>query len=382
MNLVKPKLVSLDSSTIGKVAKDYFSSNAQQRRDARGFVEQLTQLGVYVALSLTQVIEVIRHQNDSVTTSRFRFLASLPLIAWVRPYDNSWFVGSAVSIAVRELHSLNHKGASSWSEIVSVTREQLWETGTGRDMFVEENPVWGHLIADARKHQNHERYISSVAKPDSGGFYSEKLSDLRSLPRRPKEKRHEFFRHFAAAMANKIRNHGDKRVTDEEAYRISNSFTLDTVERIESFEARGGDVLENIVLSYGVPPSLVNDDMTMGEFGELCVMAKQLKMIAKKIKPPIEITLETYGPDALPSMTLERRLSAIQQKEHRISGSDLGDSHLAILSLYCDAVEVDKRTYNFLNRIRKDDKSFDALMGLLIREPDYRLIPKTLGYSG
>lgn len=382
MNLVKPKLVSLDSSTIGKVAKDYFSSNAQQRRDARDFVDQFTHLGVYVALSLTQVIEVIRHQNDSVTTSRFRFLADLPLVAWVRPYDNSWFVGSAVSIAARELHSLSHKGASNWSEIVSVTREQLWETGTGRDMFVEENPVWAHLIADARKHQNHERYVSSIAKPDSGGFYNEKLSDLRSLPRRPKEKRHEFFRHFVAAMATKIRDQGDKRVTDEEANGISESFTLDTVEQIETFEARGGDVLENILLSYGIPPSLVHDDMTMGEFGELCVMVRQLKMVANKIKPSIDITLATYGPDALPSMTLERRLSAIQQKEHRVSGSDLGDGHLAVLSMYCDAIEVDKRTYNLLNRIRKDDKSLDTLMGLLIREPDYRLIPKTLRYKG
>ena len=382
MILAKPKLISLDSSTLGKVAKDYFSSDAQRRLDARTFIEQLTELGVYVALSLTQIIEVIRHQNDVVTTNRLRFLARLPLIAWVRPYDNSWFVGSAVSIAVRELHSLVHEGASNWSDIVSITRERLWETGTGKDMFVEENPVWNILVGEARKYQSDEQYISSIAKSDPEGLFDRKLSELFSLPRRPIEKRREYFGQFASKMTANIKTHGDKRISDEEAQSISTDFALDTIERIENYEAQGGDVLQNILQNSGVPASLINHNMTMGEFGELCVLASKLKMAADKINPPIKITLESYGPEALPSMTLDRRLAAIQQNEQRVSGSDLGDGHISVLSLYCDAIEVDKRTLPFLNRIRRDDTGLDKLMGTLFRKPDYRLIPKTLGDGG
>jgi hypothetical protein len=262
-----------------------------------------------------------------------------------------------------------------------MTRERLWETGTGKEMFVEGNPVWNILVEEARKYQNNERYISSIAKSDPGGLYDRRLSELFSLPRRRAEKRREYFDQFAATMTAKIKDHGDKRVSDEEAQVISNNFALDTIERIENLEAQGGDVLQNIVLNSGVPVSLIHDNMTMGEFGELCVMASKLKMVAGKINPPIDITLETYGPEALPSMTLDRRLAAIQQNEQRVSGSDLGDGHISVLSLYCDAIEVDKRTLPFLNRIRKNDCDLDKLMKTLFREPDYRLIPKMLGYG-
>jgi hypothetical protein len=204
---------------------------------------------------------------------------------------------------------------------------------------------------------------------------------LYSLPRRPVEERSEYFGQFAAAMTTKIKTHGDKRVSDEEARAISHDFASDTIERIKNYEAQGGDVIQNIVLNSGVPASLIHDNMTMEEFGELCVLASQLKTVAEKVNPPIDITLETYGPEALPSMTLDRRLATIQQNEQRVSGSDLGDGHISVLSLYCDAVEVDKRTLPFLNRIRKHDGDFDALMGTLFRESDYRRIPRTLGYG-
>jgi hypothetical protein len=80
--------------------------------------------------------------------------------------------------------------------------------------------------------------------------------------------------------------------------------------------------------------------------------------------------------NALPSAVLDKRLSQIQQKTPRVTGSDIGDRRLAVMSLYADGPEVDKRTHDYLRQVQNSDTSLKAIIGPYFRGPDYTIIPQ------
>ncbi|HLQ45231.1 MAG TPA: hypothetical protein VK137_10915, partial [Planctomycetaceae bacterium] len=59
----------------------------------------------------------------------------------------------------------------------------------------------------------------------------------------------------------------------------------------------------------------------------------------------------------------------------RVSGSDLGDGQLAVLVLYADAVQVDKRTSHYLEQIKRRNPDLGDLMCPFFKESDYSKIP-------
>jgi hypothetical protein len=76
-------------------------------------------------------------------------------------------------------------------------------------------------------------------------------------------------------------------------------------------------------------------------------------------------------PDSLPSYVLQQKLASVQQKADRVSGSDLGDRYLAPLALYADAVEVDKRTLEFLRQVTRAEPRLASLTTRFFRSSDY-----------
>ncbi len=140
--IVRPKYVSLDTATLGRLSLDSHSEDAQTRKAAKDFIESLAELSCSVVISLTHICELLRHNDDSIVHQRLKFLSQLPLIAWPRPHNQTWFVGSIADIAAKELTThltLNVRGLKSIRDAVLV---DLWQTGTGEDIF-ETQTIYG-----------------------------------------------------------------------------------------------------------------------------------------------------------------------------------------------------------------------------------------------
>jgi hypothetical protein len=69
--IAKPLYVALDTSILGKIAADFWSSSIALQANARHFVSELTNRGVYVVLSSTHVAELFRHRNIDVVRDRY-----------------------------------------------------------------------------------------------------------------------------------------------------------------------------------------------------------------------------------------------------------------------------------------------------------------------
>lgn len=269
----------------------------------------------------------------------------------------------------RELHAVVHDSARDWPGIVAAVRSEIWETGVGLEMFVENGEFWSAIRTESMRLHEHAKYVASVARTDPGHMLNVRLDEALQLPVRPKEERAAYLRQFVEEMQKQLDEHGDERL--ERSCEAAQGFANSILHDMEAIEEMGGDPIDSLVQSLGVPPEFKHVDMTLGDLGELAAYARQLSILARRLRPPVEVTMSDVPPDALPSHVLMRELASIQMKARRVRGSDLGDGHIASLVFYADAVQVDKRTHEFLRQVGRKNPKLGSLMGRVMPPSDY-----------
>jgi hypothetical protein len=200
-----------------------------------------------------------------------------------------------------------------------------------------------------------------------------KVSEVLRLPPRPKEERDAYMRWFVRELQEQLDQRGDKRLDDSHEAAIS--FAGSILQDIGVIDEMEGNLVQRIAEWGGVPCECVSPEMTISEFCELAVYAARLKMSSRSLHPPRELTVSDVPPHSLPSYVLETRLASIQRKAERVSGSDLGDNCITPLVLYTDAIEVDKRTCEFLKQMLRSEPELVPLVGRFFRTSDYSEIP-------
>ncbi|MCK5600886.1 hypothetical protein KAR91_03395 [Candidatus Pacearchaeota archaeon] len=374
MMIAIPKIVVFDSATLGKVSHDYWSQDANSRDKARFFITRLKHLGIFITLTLTHISELFRHGNGQVVQNRLRFLRSLPLIAWLRPYNRQWFPGGIIDLLRRELHAVVHSSAQDWREIINEVRLELWETGTGSEMFVEDYNLWSCIQRLCKYQHEREKYVVSVDRTDPGQVRNLKVCDISDLPIRPKEERDAYMDRFALEMQKQLERHGDRRF--DCSYDVSIDLANKTRQSIKDIDVKSGDIKQKLLEYQGIPKEFVSPGMTIDELSQLAVYAKRLDIISENLSPSIKLSMRDVPQNTLPSYVLERKLASIQRKADRVSGSDFGDRLIAPLVFYTDGIEVDKRTYEFLNQVRRNEPKLAPLMGRFFRSSDYSQVLK------
>ena len=371
--LVKHKIVVLDSATIAKVSHDYWSHNASLKEKSRAFILHLQDHGVFVAFTLTHVSELLRHNNEQVVWDRLKLLRRMPLIAWLRPYNRSWFPAGIPDLLCRELHAVVHSKASNWQEIMNVVRQELWETGVGHEMFVDDDALWTSIRQESICQHEHEKYVVSVDRTDPDEIGNLKIREILKFPLRPKEEWADYMRRFAQKMKSQLDRHGDERLG--QTREVAVDFATKTLQRIRRFDETKGNLIRKMLRHQDVPDEFVFPEMTIRQYGELLIYAKRLKMLTENLHPAVELTMKDVPQETLPSYVLERKLSSIQRKAQRVRGSDTGDRFIAPLVFYADGIEVDNRTHEYLMQLRRSEPHIALLMRKFFTSSDYSKIP-------
>jgi hypothetical protein len=281
-----------------------------------------------------------------------------------------------LDIAARELERALELPGRSFEDIQKAVRLGLWETGVGTDMFPDRPDFWDELVSHFQGSEERDSYIASFAKPGAHDVGARKVGDAKLAPAFPEEE----VPLRSARLANQLTDHvaksGDKRLNQVRADALG--FASETAERVQAIVKSGGDIAAWICKEHGVPETLVSDDMSVSELGDLATEANQLRIIARRLNPKLHVDLRTIPPGSLPTLTMNRELTAIQQKASRVSGSDLGDGHLAPLCLYADVTEVDKRTAEYVGQIKRNHSQLGSMIRPWVRSAEYPTLLKRI----
>lgn len=374
--LASPKILVLDSGTLGKLANDFFSGPSAQHEKAQSFVRTLTNKGVYVAFPFTTLRETFRHADEKVFRSRFRFFRSLPLVAWIRHFDGRRGPGSFVEVLKRELFTFVTYPGIKGHELVESVRETLWETGTGDELFNDpDHEFWRFFRRNALDSLTDEKTIASVAQTNPGEVSNVTLRDFRAGRERTPEERRKYKSEFIQNLTTQLDEVGDKKLPSARA--LADEFGNNLFKRIEAVADRGENLSEWLSTAHGVPQSMVREDMTVEELGRLAVFAKKLRIVADSLG--LKVTLEQVPPDSLPSLHLQESLWLVQRASRkRAESSNIGDNNLATFAIYADFLEVDSRTMEYLNQVANREIKLRALLGSYFKSSTYSSIAEYL----
>jgi hypothetical protein len=382
MAIVSPKYVAIDSATLGRIAKDYWSTSSVDREKARAFVRATSDAGVYLTLTTSHVCELLGHRDVSRVRERVQWLRELPLVAWIRPYSPIGRFGGMFDLLTHELHAVVHDGAGDWGEIIEKVRGKLLCTGVGRTVFADNPRLWETVSLAAQNHLSLGQYAASLLRIDPGDLFDSKYGDLTPLSELPPlsaEAEAQKFSDYFEELKSRFSDRGDSRISATDgATRLARK-VLDDMDKVRAI---GGNPYVAILQVYGIPRELVTAKTTMRRLRELSIYVGLLSLLANELNPAAIVTALHVPPERLPSAVVERELQYFQHSAERADGSDMGDSHIAPFGLYLDAVEVDKRTDDHLRKIRHGNAEIAQHLKLTFRCSDYADMPSRLAELG
>ncbi|MFW1480374.1 hypothetical protein ACEWA0_23325, partial [Vibrio parahaemolyticus] len=94
----KSKLISIDTSIFGDIAKDYFSDNEVLRSQARKTVDHLVLNGYIPFVTYHHILEILQHEDTGTVLNRWSLFQQFPYVAWLSSYDPNAGLGSILDI--------------------------------------------------------------------------------------------------------------------------------------------------------------------------------------------------------------------------------------------------------------------------------------------
>lgn len=364
-----PRLLALDSATLGKLAVDYFHQSDHRRETAREFLSALDRQGLILSVSFEHLVELLRHQNDDTVIQRLKFLQSLEMLAWVKSSQKTFLPGNCLDIDLLEVRCVIDRQVRDHQLVIDSVRQTLWQVGRGIDLIGHVDSFWDVMREAARWLGRDSKETASIARSDPGGVRNRTLREIDGQPLKSLREYQNAFKSLSADMTAQMTRHGDNELSDADG--VTRDFYEDVQSDMDKMSSDSSDALTAILTSFGMSREDVRLDMTVSEVSDLWHFRQYLKLLQRRNKGGQPFGPKDVLPEQLPSWTFRNQLTLAQNMANRVEGSNLIDARLAGLGLYADAVEVDKRTAEYLRQLTRRH-SIGNLLNLTFRCSDYK----------
>lgn len=364
--LLKPTIIAPDSSHWAKWLDAMSADDLARRRRALSLHEQLVAQGRIPLLCWHHLEELLGGDDDVKARKRISFLMSLPLIAWMRLPKDQVGLGSAAQVRAAEVIAAS-EGANDLIAIRDRARELLMRTGNGRQAIGEEAWVWEAVrpILRARRHGSD---MVAALGPLRTFDESRTIGELsKGAINSPQEMRAQLSSIHARALQEAMQSTGGDTLR-------SRAMADEFLERVLAMLPPPGttvrDLLVSSLVDQGLDEAEVRDECVLADLSRLGVFRSQLRAIASDTDRSFE-TLKSVPMDVLPSWVIAEALRQHGQNRTLRPGSDLHDSHLAVLAAYCGVLYVDKRTAEDFRQALKKEPRLVSLIGEIAKAGDF-----------
>lgn len=360
------KLISIDTSIFGVLAKDYFSSDLIKRQRAKLTVDYINHSGFIPFFTFHHIQEIIQHKNRGVVFNRWSLIKKFHTVAWLSCYEDSNILGSVIDIHKLEVKSCIDFGFVDLAHLRAIIREQLIKYCVG-EWFVDNfERVYMQLRDIGAIDLNRNKEIESLSHIQDKRINSLKLSELNKSKLRPKHELIDFLQRHQKKMEAGLLSQGDKLLRD--AKQSSQYFTGSVVEHASPlYLSNNENLYKAFVQNSGVRLDQVTPNTKVGELGYLSIYNKRLQIILESLNLPADLAYN-LRPEDSSIWNIWRFLDEAMKNEKRAHGSNVIDRDMSILALCVDVFTVDKRVKEYLRQfsIKKPElcKSFGAVVKL------------------
>lgn len=367
---LRTSFVSLDSSTLGNLARDY-----ETDEDAKSIFELFKTGSIVPFLTWHHLAELSHHQNDDVFEKRWNFLRNLPLVCFQKTKYSESPVGSIIELRSAEIDFLLENANFDLANAIAAIRPNVCNgVETGTEFFKRNYDFW-HFYRRNFSEENMQRSarIASITHFPTVDF-SKPLYDGGKL-RTPEEAR-AYFSRLASTLGGKLSTRGDKRLNDPMG--VAAELMRETFETATPSLWEAEDPLQHILQIYGIDKSRLPKKPTIGDAAYEGVFVGQMGIVADSMKIPRDLVLAAASQWSMPSWKIWRFLDEHVRQDSRARGSNLTDKQLSCWGIYLDGIEVDKRMREYIRQGTANNSIIDALSQRLIRGGTYRKLLQEL----
>ena len=367
--MISPRLISIDTSIFGKLAKDFYSRNREKSDRAKETVKYLNESGLTPFITFHHIQEILQHENKGVVFERWSLISKFPTVAWLCSFEDSRVLGSIYDIHQLEVEHLLESPDPYFNVLRNKFKENLIQYCSGESFVEKFEQVYSEACQLGYMGVKRSKEIESISHLQDKKANDTKLSELNNSVLRSPEEVMRYMSEYEKELVNNLESRGDVKL--EDSSKVAREFVEGVVSDAQPlYSSTSASLYESFVRNAGVRMDQVTPNTTVGELGYLAVYNSKMRQILKSLNVP-ESKAKDIFPNDSTTWVIWKYLDNFMKYEKRAHGSNMIDKHMSVLALYVDIFIVDKRVKECFRQLKNRNTVLSQGFGNIIKMASY-----------
>lgn len=373
MLLGPPKLVCLDTSTWGNLARDLAHDGL-----ARHAVELIQDHPLVPFITWHHLAELVQHGNDDVVRSRIDLLRSLKFVAFPRLPEESAHVGSFLNVRDAELSVLLKEPEASHSQIIQCARATVTNGFTSGDDFCRANEEWWLFYRQRFSDQVQQQHakIAALTHFPSKNMGKVVSGELGKYTLSSSEQAARHFTELATKLTLWLQSNVKKPLPNPEE--IAFDLMQEAYNDGEDDYGSEKEGIDWLLRRYGVSRERLPANATPDDMGCEAVFIKQLSVHERRLGMPPGSLKQVARKEMLPSWSVWQGLDRAIRRLPKAETGNLNDKAIATFGPYVDYIQLDKRIRHCVAELAPKSELFASIKGRLLGGGDHASLVREL----
>jgi hypothetical protein len=343
-----PKLISLDSSTLGALARDV-GTNA----DASRVVELLNDGLLVPYLSGEHITELNQHADQNTRLVRMNFLCSLPHVVSFRSPEGQPILGSYGHLQRAEILALLGNPSLTPDQVIELVKP-IGCAGycSGKELVNANRSPLAYLAytgAAANQVSQHAD-VASLNQTFGGATLRRRIRKEHRYKLPDVTELHKFQRAQVTWLLRRLQQLSDPR--SQSANQLAEELSRKAFELVTSFyQTTDSGVLNDFLEQhFQIEPERMPSNATFEDAAYEVLFRNQIRRWETLFGYSSGQIYKRIHQNSLPTWIAWREIDRMTRGHGPALGSNIVDAALAVFALYLDNVQVDKRIFDSAGR--------------------------------
>ena len=212
--MISPKLISIDTSIFGKLAKDFYSGNIKKSNNAVDVIRFLNESGLIPFITIHHIQEILQHENKGVVFRRWSLISKFPTVAWLCSFEDSRVLGSIYDIHQLEVEHLLESSAPDFSVLRNKFKENLIQYCSGESFVERFEQVYSEACRLGYMGVARSKEIESISHLQDKKINDTKLSELNNSVLKTPEEVMSYMSEYEKELVSNLESRGDIKLED------------------------------------------------------------------------------------------------------------------------------------------------------------------------